>query len=139
MFMEKIIYTADAIAIHEETKLFVVVERLGKVKGLALPGGKQDLGELLSTTIKREFFEETNMEFVSHEVLGTYAEANRDPRGDYVSTVFIGIAKGIPKDEAYKTKVLLLTQNELIERQYEFVFDHSKIISDYLALLNQSL
>ncbi len=128
-----IIYCADAIAIHARTGKHILVERLGKVKGLALSGGKQDPGELLSRTVTREFFEETGMVFVPSTVLGTFAKSGRDPRGRYVSTVFIGIAIGEPKDEAGKTIVHLYDPATFEATRHLFVFDHADIFARYLA------
>jgi ADP-ribose pyrophosphatase YjhB (NUDIX family) len=133
---EKIIYCADAIVIH--MGMIVVIERLGSVKGLALPGGKQESEEVLTKTIKREIMEETNLDFSYHAVLGTYAEEGRDPRGRYVSTVFIGFSTGgVIKGEPGKTNVLLMDPNTFPYLKDKFIFDHGKIIEDYLAQRDQ--
>lgn len=132
--MPKIVYCADVIArLNEPSGPFVLVERLSSQKGIALPGGKQEPGETLSDTACREFFEETGLTLTITEVLTTEAEEGRDPRGRYVSTVFLGYAEGTVRDEPGKTRVLLLTQQEVFEREREFVFDHFKILSDYLT------
>ncbi len=127
-----LVYCADVIARYgSSTGPFVLIERLGSVKGLALPGGKQEDGELLSETAKRELLEETGLIFTIEEVLGTYAEEDRDPRGHYASTVFIGSAQGAVRDESEKTRVLLLEEKEILKRRNEFVFDHFKILLNY--------
>ena len=131
---EKIIYCADAICLLEGK--IVLVERLGSVKGLALPGGKQDPGESLTATIIREFKEETGLEFVPDIVFGTYAEPERDPRGKYVSTVFVGKAmwetSGSIRNEPGKTRVILLDPKEFSARRNEFAFDHGDILAWFL-------
>lgn len=130
-----IIYCADAIVIHKPSNKFILINRLGSMKGLALPGGKRDPEDtFLSETIIREIKEEIGLQFIPEHVLGTYAEAKRDPRGNFVSTVFIGTVTGLPKNEPGKTEVLLLSFDELIERKHELIFDHARILDDYLAI-----
>lgn len=131
--MEKITYCADAIAFYEESGRIVIVERLGSVKGMALPGGKQDPGESLTQTIIREILEETGLAFKPEFVLGTYAEEGRDTRGRYVSTVFVGKATGTIREEQGKTKVTLLDPKGFEEIRNAFVFDHGEIIASFLG------
>jgi 8-oxo-dGTP pyrophosphatase MutT (NUDIX family) len=123
----KIIYCADAIAIDERSGKIVVIERLGSLKGLALPGGKQEKGEFLSGTAMREMTEETGYRLKITSVFKTCAEEG------YVSTVFIGFISGVPKDEPGKTKVLLMTDEEILKRKDEFIIDHGDIIAEYIA------
>ncbi len=125
-----IIYCADGIGWYQGR--IVLVERLSKVPGLALVGGKQEFGETLTATIRREFWEETGFDFLPNEVFRTYAEPGRDPRGAYVSTVFWGIASGTPKNEDGKTRVVLLDIAEFAAVKERFVFDHGKILEDYI-------
>jgi 8-oxo-dGTP diphosphatase len=125
----KPIICADAIARYGSK--IVIVERLSSVPGLALPGGKQDPDETLSKTAIREFTEETGLSLSLLEVLGTYAEEGRDPRGNFISTVFTGIAAGIPKDETRKTCVIFLDKEEILAEKERFVFDHFQVLSDY--------
>jgi len=128
----KIIYCADVIARYGDR--IVIVERLGSVKGLALPGGKQDPGETLTQTAKREFQEEIGLELNIQEVLGTRAEDGRDPRGNYVSTIFLGTAYGKPRSEQGKTKVILFDPKLLSWNKHLFVFDHASILEEYAHL-----
>ena len=131
----KAIICADVIARYGER--YVLVERLGTVKGLSLPGGKQEPGELLSDTVRREFREETGLRLTGVAVFGTYADLGRDPRGHYVSTVFTGVAHGRPRDERGKTKVWISGKNEIESLKDCFVFDHYRILEQYFLFLQK--
>ncbi len=135
MDKQKIIYSADVIArLGGPSGPFVIVERLGSMKGFALPGGKQDPGEALSATAVREFYEETGLSLEVFGVLGTFAETGRDPRGHYISTVFLGIAYGQPQGEEGKTRVLLMTEDDIRTHKNTFVFDHFSIFDKHSSL-----
>lgn len=128
-----IIVCADVIATRGDGHI-VIVERVEQNNGLALPGGKKELNEFLSATAEREMREETGMSLEIQSVLNTYADDDRDPRGRFVSTVFVGVATGDPCDEKGKTRVVLLTREEIIARRSEFLFDHFDILSDHFKL-----
>ena len=125
-----VIICADVIARYGSS--IVIIERLGRVPGLALPGGKQDPGETLSMTAERELFEETGLRFIVDGVLGTYAEPERDPRGHYISTVFTGVAWGELQAEPGKTRIVLMDESEIYSDEGRFVFDHFQILEEYL-------
>lgn len=128
--MTKIIKCADAIARFDGA--FVVIERFTVPCGLAFPGGKVDPGETRSDAARREFFEETGLTLSIEGSVGLYDAEGRDPRGDYVSEVFHGVASGTPKAEVGKTKVLLLSRSEIESRSAEFIADHFQMFSDYV-------
>lgn len=115
----------------------ILVQRLNNPAGFALPGGKQDCGEFLSDSARREFFEETGLVLEIDNVLSTFADENRDPRGRYVSTVFVGRAFGTPKDEPGKTKVIFLESEKLNGIKDQFLFDHWQALENYLDLLEK--
>ncbi|MCX6758214.1 MAG: NUDIX domain-containing protein [Candidatus Nealsonbacteria bacterium] len=130
---EKTIVCADVIAKFQGK--IVLVQRFTDPAGIALPGGKQDSGEFLCDTARREFFEETGLMLEIDNVFSTFADPNRDPRGRYVSTVFVGRASGSPKDESGKTKVIGLRADELSGVKDRFIFDHREMLEKYLKLL----
>lgn len=129
---EKILICADVVA--EYLGKVVLVKRLNKPAGFALPGGKHDPGEFLSDAARREFLEETGLSLEIENVLGTFADSRRDPRGRYVSTVFTGRASGMCKDEPGKTRVVFLAKEELPGMKGQILFDHWEMLEKYLEL-----
>jgi len=128
--MEPIIYCADVIAFAPYSDdHYIIIERLGSVKGFALPGGKQEPGEYLQDTAYREFFEETGLYLQHARTFITCAEHKRDYRpGHYVTTVFTGCGYGRIRAEHEKTHIHLLTKETIIDLKEAFVFDHFNIL-----------
>jgi len=131
---EKIECCADVIAFHKGK--LVVVGRLSFPEGLALVGGRLDPNESLEQCAVREFKEETGLDLRIDSQFRTYSDPNRDPRGQKVSTVFIGKATGKIKDEKGKTIVRLIDLEDFKKFEKDFVFDHSLILKDFLDNTN---
>ena len=122
---------ADVIAFYQGN--LVLVERFSDPKGLALPGGRLDLGESLEQCAIREFREETGLELVLRYQFRTYSAVGRDPRGQKVSTVYIGEAEGEYRNEPGKTKVAFMDLVQLDRYRERFAFDHYQILKEYCA------
>ncbi len=126
--------TVDALIILQDEKGkekgLVLIERKYPPLGYALPGGFVEIGETVEEAVIREAKEETNLDVIIDYLLGVYSDPNRDPRFHTVSVVFKCLARGEPqgKDDAKKALVFSL-DNLPLEK---IVFDHSKIILDFL-------
>jgi len=137
--MTKIVYCADGVVRYR--KGFVFVRRLAeKSAPYALPGGKQERNpdgtpaEPLFVTLLRELKEETGLDGVIAGVLGTYADDGRDPRGQFVSTVFVVDAVGTLRSEAGKTEATYCKHYDVAPLFPLFGFDHADIMKDYFHL-----
>lgn len=129
------IYAGDFIGTNKEGKL-LLINRLNFPSGLALPGGKQDAGESLQEAIIREVKEETGFEITIEKQFGVYDTPGRDPRGNFISTVFVGEFYGTPQNEEGKTEVVMLTKEEILAKNPKgFAFDHFQILQDYFRSL----
>lgn len=111
-------------------KGIVLIERRNPPPGWALPGGFVEYGETLEAAAVREAREETGLEVRLVGQLGSYSDPARDPRFHTISTVFLARADGSPRggDDA-RTAVVVDPR----DRSVPLVFDHRRIIDDYLA------
>ena len=125
--------TDGIIEIYDDKDIFqgiVLIERKNEPRGLALPGGFVDVGERVEDALVREMKEETNLDVTISRVLGIYSDPARDPRFHTASVVYVAKAKGEPKggDDAKEAKLYSL---DAIPME-KLVFDHTKIVQDYL-------
>ncbi len=129
--------TTDGIVeIYDASENFqgiVLIQRKYEPLGLALPGGFVDVGESVEDAVKREMKEEISLDVEILKLLGVYSDPKRDKRFHTVSVVFICKAYGTPRgaDDAKEAKLYTLKSIPLDS----LVFDHKKIIEDYLATL----
>ena len=117
----------------ERFKGIVLVERRYEPLGYALPGGFVEVGETVEEAVLREVKEETGLDAQIVKLLGVYSEPNRDPRFHVVSVVFVLDALGEPRggDDAKKAVVFPIEDLPFDK----IVFDHAKILKDYLRCL----
>lgn len=130
-------HSVDAIAWQERHGLrhYVIIRRLTFPEGLALPGGGIEDGECKDVAVVREMKEETGFTLIVKGWLPTlYNKKGRDPRWDATSSVAYGECVGIERNEAGKTKVLHMTQEEILSQKNLFVFDHFEIFLDFLSV-----
>jgi len=111
-------------------KGIVLIERKYPPVGLALPGGFVEVGETVEEALIREMKEETGLDVIIIRQFRVYSDPKRDPRRHTVSVVFECVARGEPKgaDDAKTAKIF---PYERIPFE-KLVFDHSKILQDYL-------
>ncbi|MEW6481675.1 MAG: NUDIX hydrolase [bacterium] len=121
-------YPTVDIIIEIEDKI-VLIKRKNPPFGWALPGGFVDYGETLESAAIREAKEETGLDITLIRQFHTYSDPNRDPRFHVISTVYIAKASGEPigGDDAEEARVF--DKDKLPDN---IVFDHKKIIEDYL-------
>jgi 8-oxo-dGTP diphosphatase len=121
---------ADVIA--EIGDRIALIERLNFPPGWAIPGGFVEFGETVEQAAVRELREETSLEVDLRALLGVYSRPERDPRGQTISVVYIGGARGTPqaRDDARAIGLYLPD-----EPPAPLAFDHAEILADYLRFL----
>jgi 8-oxo-dGTP diphosphatase len=121
---------ADVIA--EIGDRIVLIERKNFPPGWAIPGGFVDLGETVEHAAVRELREEPSLEVELRALLGVYSRPDRDPRGQTISVVYIGRARGTPeaRDDAQAIGLFAPDQPPA-----PLAFDHAEILRDYLRFV----
>lgn len=111
-------------------KGIVLIERLNPPLGLAIPGGFVDIGESVETAVVREMKEETDLDVNIEYLLGVYSDPGRDPRFHTASIVYVCKAEGEPRGLDDAKEAIVYTREEIPFDK--LVFDHAKILNDYL-------
>ncbi len=121
---------ADVIA--EIGDKIVLIERKNFPHGWAIPGGFVDFGETVEQAAIREAKEETSLDVELRALLGVYSRPDRDPRGQTITIVYVGRARGEPKaDDDAKAVGVFDPHNP----PSPLAFDHAEVLADYVRFI----
>lgn len=113
----------------------ILIERKYPPLGLALPGGHAEYGLTLEENAIKESLEETGLEVIiqnPEHPLCVFSSPIRDPRYHIISATYIAKGRGILKagDDAKEAKLYSIDEIKLLKKS--LVFDHNRIIDEYL-------
>ena len=126
---------------QQDGDLHVLVIRRGwdPYKGCwALPGGHVDAGEETLSAARRELAEETGLSVADElQLVGVYADPDRDPRGRYVGFAYTACLPDTPTPTAGDdaTEAEWIPVAELMATTGSLAFDHDRIIGDALRVV----
>ena len=127
------VLTVDAVAIDND-KILLIKRKYEPFKGKwALPGGRVECGERVEEAVLRELKEETGLDGEIVRLVGVYSDPNRDPRGHYVTVVFLVKVKGELRANTDAEEAKWFPLSEV--PWDDLAFDHAKIIKDALRLV----
>lgn len=106
----------------------VLIRRKYPPPGWAIPGGFIDAGETAQDAAVREALEETGLRVTLTALLGVYSDPMRDARKHTISTVYIGMAEGLPSGGDDAAEARLFSEDNL---PTPLAFDHAQILADY--------
>jgi 8-oxo-dGTP diphosphatase len=122
--------TADAVVVEGDRILLIRRGRDPFKDSYALPGGFVEYGERLEECVARETKEETGLECEVVRLLGVRSDPDRDPRGHFVTAVYLMRPKGgrlKAGDDAKEVKWFS------VDEVPPMAFDHGDIVSEFVS------
>ena len=126
MAIKRPVLTVDVLIRRDDGYVFIKRKNEPYRGRWAIPGGLVEYGETVEQAAIREAKEETGLEVKLIRLVGVYSDPTRDPRGHYISIVYLA--------EAVSGELKAATDAEeakVFKRKPErLAFDHSKIFED---------
>lgn len=125
--------TADIIIQYEDNSIILIQRGNDPYKGSwALPGGMMDEGETIEQTAIREAKEETGLDVELVKLLGVFSKPDRDPRGRFISVLYLAKPVGGTLKASSDAKEFIRTKDFA---HLPLAFDHNEMIDLYMKQL----
>ena len=132
--------TADCIVFacqNEKTQVLLIKRGSEPCKDMwALPGGFMNIDESAEEAAIRELKEETGIDVKEVTQVGAYSKVDRDPRERVITIAFYTVidnpVKAVGQDDAKQAEWFTLDNLPTL------AFDHSKILSAAIGMLNKN-
>ena len=119
-----------AVFAFAEGALHVLLIRRGQApfEGMwALPGGFVGMEESVEAAARRELQEETALDHIYLEELGSFSRVDRDPRERVISIAFVALVRGIP--DVLRGSDAAEARFFAVDAVPELAFDHDAILN----------
>jgi 8-oxo-dGTP diphosphatase len=127
-----ILTTSAIIEVYEgeEFQGIVLIEGAKAPWGIAIPGGKVEYGETVENSIRREIWEEVQLELQDLKQFHVYSDPSRDFCHHSIEVTHIAKAFQKPHAGDEGAQVFLVKLEEIPWNQ--LAFDHAQILRDYI-------
>ncbi|MFQ5802642.1 MAG: NUDIX domain-containing protein [Candidatus Methylomirabilales bacterium] len=120
------VVTADVIIQYPDGGIVLIKRGKDPFRGSwALPGGILEGGETVEQCAVREAKEETGVSIRLKKLVGVFSEPGRDPRGHYVTIVFLAEPVDGSPQASSDAADLIITKDF---RDLPLAFDHAKVL-----------
>ena len=119
-----------AVFAFAESALHVLLIRRGQApfEGMwALPGGFVGMQETVEAAARRELQEETALDHIYLEELGSFSRVDRDPRERVISIAFVALVRGVP--DVLRGSDAAEARFFAVDAVPDLAFDHDAILS----------
>lgn len=119
-----------AVFAFAESALHVLLIRRGQApfEGMwALPGGFVGMQETVEAAARRELHEETALDHIYLEELGSFSRVDRDPRERVISIAFVALVRGVP--DVLRGSDAAEARFFAVDAVPDLAFDHDAILS----------
>lgn len=129
---KSVMSTTDSVVLAEGKVLLIKRKKEPYKNKWAFPGGRIEITDKdISSSAVRELREETNLDNVDLKYFGTIGNSTRDPRGFYVTNIYVTHLKKIPNNIKAGDGAMICNWFDVSELP-SMAFDHREIMNEII-------